>query len=1075
MSTDATRTAPPEADLTRTQGEPPTRTGELPKDESTVVPHTPTAAGAVDAPPGFVIEREIGVGGMGVVYLARQMGLNRPVALKLVKDARVDAKALIRFLAEAEAVAAVRHPNVVEVYQYGDHHGRPYMALEYCPGGDLTTLTKAEQTRDANWFRKVADLMAKVADGVEAAHALGIVHRDLKPHNVFLTADGTPKVADFGLAKRGVGSDLTNTDAVMGTPAYMSPEQAGGGTKFVGPEADVWALGVMLYELACGERPIDTSGPLLDAVARVAHGEVSLLRTKAPSVPPDLALIAHKCLSADPRDRYPTAGGLATDLRNWLDGKPISARSAGVIEQAVKWAKRKPTLAGLYAAGLFGVVLAGVAVGLTVLWREADAAHVQADSARKQANTARAGEEDARRGAEKDRDDLRVAREKLAAVEYGRTIQVAYQECLNGNVGGAMTLLESTRPDLRGWEWRYVHKLCNGQSLTLTGHTGMVWCVVWSPDGTKVLTGGQDNTARIWDARSGRELLVLKGHTDVIHSATFSPDGTKVLTSTVHFPSFATSNRPDGTARIWDATSGKQLAVLKGHTSQHIPATFSPDGTRVLTAHVGGGARIWDATTGEPTRTIRFGPEGKDPVPPKSFYANDNVKVARWTPDGKRVALLRLRVVGLYDVESGELIREFSAERDQQFTGRIFLDAAVSPDGTKLATGLSEDAATELIVRDVASGKSLARLPGRLGSTIDAWHINPFNQDGTKLVGSLSDGMARVWDMTTGKELFTLMGKGKKSREASFSSDGSRIVTTWWDNYVVTVWDAATGEELAALSSHTKGIFSATLSPDGSRVATGSGDGTARIWVLPARPKPSQPRAADVTDWAPDGQRYLAQAEGMSVLTNVRTQQTVSLEGSGSVRGQYFSSDGQIVIGENGLQDEPGDDKPAEQQQVTAVWDAISGKKLCTVPGHCVTSSSNRDRTRLLTAFDDGTARIWDMSGQEVAVLHGHTSKIAKVWWNSDGSQVLTLGQMQTGEMQGLQVPNLRPVPTEPLRVWDTLSGREITTIKMPLYPVVNQEIEWVPLPRSQSLRCNCRCFGFSRSVTHLFREWLSV
>ncbi len=365
MSTDVTRTSPPDGDTTRTQGEPTTRTADLPKDESTLVPHTPTAAGAVDAPPGFALEKEIGIGGMGVVYLARQLGLNRPVALKVVKGSeKVDAKALIRFLAEAEAVASIRHPNVVEVYQYGDHQGRPYMALEYCPGGDLTTLSKAEQTRDAAWFRRVADLMAKVADGVNAAHAQGIVHRDLKPHNVFLTADGTPKVADYGLAKRGLGSDLTNTDAVMGTPAYMAPEQAGGGTKFVGPEADVWALGVMLYELSCGERPIDTSGPVMVAIARVVHGSVSQLRTRVPAVPSDLALIAHKCLSKDPRDRYPTAGGLANDLRNWLDGKPISARPAGVVEQAVKWAKRNKKLAGMGLAVLLTMAVAtAVSVG----------------------------------------------------------------------------------------------------------------------------------------------------------------------------------------------------------------------------------------------------------------------------------------------------------------------------------------------------------------------------------------------------------------------------------------------------------------------------------------------------------------------------------------------------------------------------------------------------------------------------------------------------------------------------------------------------------------------------------------
>ncbi len=347
MSPDpVTITSPPDATRTGAGGAP------LP-------PATP-----LDAPPGFTLDREIGAGGMGVVYLARQQGLNRPVALKTVRaGTTLDARALIRFLAEAEAIASIRHPNVVEVYAFGEHAGRPYLALEYCPGGDLTTVSKAEQTRDANWFRRTADLMAKIADGVNAAHAQGIVHRDLKPANVLLanspgepaaSAAWVPKVTDFGLAKRGLGSDLTHTQDVLGTPAYMAPEQASGRTKFVGPEADVWALGVMLYELLSGTRPFDGSNPL-EVMAAVAKADVPKVRDRFPTVPRDLALVTHKCLSADPRDRYPTAGALATDLRNWLDGKPVSARPAGVIESAVKWVKRNKRVA-----------LTGLAVLLTM-------------------------------------------------------------------------------------------------------------------------------------------------------------------------------------------------------------------------------------------------------------------------------------------------------------------------------------------------------------------------------------------------------------------------------------------------------------------------------------------------------------------------------------------------------------------------------------------------------------------------------------------------------------------------------------------------------------------------------------
>ncbi|MFO0852090.1 MAG: serine/threonine-protein kinase [Gemmataceae bacterium] len=190
---------------------------------------------------GFDLLAELGRGGMGVVYRAVQRGLNRPAAVKLVLGgAKADPKQLIRFLAEAEAVAAVRHPHVVQVYEFGDRDGSPFLAMEYCPGGSLAGRLKVTGPLPP---ADAADLLAKVADGVAAAHAQGIVHRDLKPGNVLFDTAGEPKVADFGLAKRGTGADLTATDAILGTPAYMAPEQATGQTKFVGPGADVYSLG----------------------------------------------------------------------------------------------------------------------------------------------------------------------------------------------------------------------------------------------------------------------------------------------------------------------------------------------------------------------------------------------------------------------------------------------------------------------------------------------------------------------------------------------------------------------------------------------------------------------------------------------------------------------------------------------------------------------------------------------------------------------------------------------------------------------------------------------------------------
>jgi tetratricopeptide (TPR) repeat protein len=342
------------------------------------------SATAPVAVPGYEVLGELGRGGMGVVYKARQLGLNRDVALKMVLGEGVaDEKAVIRFLAEAEAVAAVRHSHVVQVYDYGEHDGRPFMALEFCPGGTLADRLKNGPLDP----RRAAGLVGAVAAGVAAAHEQGIVHRDLKPGNVLFDEHGGPKVADFGLAKRR-GADLTRTGAVLGTPAYMSPEQAGGGAGFVGPPADVWALGVILYECLTGARPFHARDVEI-LLLLIRADAPPPPRKLAPQVPRDLETVCLKCLAKDPADRYPTARELADDLDRFLAGKPVKARPIGMIPRATRWVRRNPVVAGLLAVVL-GVTAALVVV---VAQRYGDAVErkEQAEAfAREKADLARA-------------------------------------------------------------------------------------------------------------------------------------------------------------------------------------------------------------------------------------------------------------------------------------------------------------------------------------------------------------------------------------------------------------------------------------------------------------------------------------------------------------------------------------------------------------------------------------------------------------------------------------------------------------------------------------------------------------
>ena len=328
----------------------------------------PPEGAALPHIPGYAVEAVLGYGGMGVVYQARHLRLNRPVALKmLLSGAYARPDELERFLREAEAVAGLRHPNIVQVYDVGDADGRPYFTMELVEGGSL-----AQQIQGAPQpVQKAAALTATLADAVHAAHQSGIVHRDLKPGNVLLTADGTPKVTDFGLARRLEGGGrLTLSGAPMGTPSYMAPEQARGDKEAIGPTADVYALGAILYELLTG-RPPFRAATAAETLQQVISQEPAPPSRVNDNVPRDLETICLKCLHKESGRRYPSARDLSEDIRRFLEGKPIRARPVGAVERAMKWARRRPAAVLLIAAL---PVMAGAAVG-TGLWmhqQEAD-------------------------------------------------------------------------------------------------------------------------------------------------------------------------------------------------------------------------------------------------------------------------------------------------------------------------------------------------------------------------------------------------------------------------------------------------------------------------------------------------------------------------------------------------------------------------------------------------------------------------------------------------------------------------------------------------------------------------------
>ncbi|MBM3980981.1 MAG: hypothetical protein FJ304_11980 [Planctomycetes bacterium] len=413
---DPTRTSPPEEAATRSRP-----AASLPSANATASLSPPvtgtgatisavgdgSAAAHSEVPdvPGYELGEEVGRGAMGVVYKARNLRLNRTVALKMVLTEQGDSRRMIRFLAEAEAVAAVKHPHVVQVFEFGEATGRPFIAFEYLSGDKLTTrLGTPLLPKDA------AELLAKIARGVAAAHDQGIVHRDLKPSNILFDEANVPKVTDFGLAKRGSVSDLTATQAVMGTPAYMAPEQASGNAKFVGPQADVWALGVILYESLTGARPFEADD-VQGLLARVIMADPVPPRKRLSAIPRDVELICLKCLSKQPHERYPTAKELADDLDRFVRGEPISVRPAGALVRSYKWVKRNKVVSGATAAVVLALLVgAGISLGFGL------EANKQADEAKKQkkeADDAAAREKGETARANREKQDAINARNEL--------------------------------------------------------------------------------------------------------------------------------------------------------------------------------------------------------------------------------------------------------------------------------------------------------------------------------------------------------------------------------------------------------------------------------------------------------------------------------------------------------------------------------------------------------------------------------------------------------------------------------------------------------------------------------------
>jgi WD40 repeat protein/serine/threonine protein kinase len=1014
-------------------------------------------SGQLPSPAGYEILEKRGRGGIGVVYKARDLRLKRIVALKMLltgADASANEKDRLRI--EAESVARFQHPNIVQIYEIGEHEGRPFLALEFVAGGSLADQLDGTPQPSA----VSASLVETVARATHYAHQHGVVHRDLKPGNILLQVesrnveshqaekdpsglgasttlrlgDVQPKIADFGLAKRLDEASHTQTGEVLGTPGYMAPEQARGQSKTIGPAADVYALGAILYQLLTGRPPFQGVTPV-ETIVQVLHDDPVPPRRLQPQIPIDLETICLKCLAKEPRQRYASALDLAEDLRRFQAGESIRARRVGPLLQGWRWCRRNPGPAGLLTA-LALTLFAGVA-GVT--W-----GLVRAETAR--------GREAAARQLEAEQ------RERAEVHLYQSRIALAEREWEMNNVARAEYLLDLCAPvdgatDRRGWEWHYLKRLCRADQKTIQAHRAPLSGLAVSRDGKYLASsagdrGYQNNPRQIpgeltlWATSDFRKLADLTGHTGRVDGVTFDRSCTRLA-----------SVSADQTLRIWGIPSGHPRASFPVTTQRFWQGTttaFSPDDkTLAAPGPENRNLRLINAPTGATDAVLNLGGEW--------------VSACAFSSDG---ALLAAGVG-----EPAQLVVWNVAERRELYRHTTVYGppaAAFSLDNRLLAVA---PGGADVLILEAGSGRTVTTLRGHAGKVYDVawspdgqflasgaadrtariWRVNTWNEYRTlrghttmvlriayhpdgKLVTGDENGMLKVWDPTSDQR-FTELPGAQQVKDLAFSADGRQVraltnvalrawdlatrrtvfdrvpevaLRTEWplqyvalspdgrllaapdrkDRSVVRVWNVETNQTIWTLTGHRAGVRSIAFAPGSRFLATASGEKAAAesreliLWKLPEQGQ-GEPTRTDLPCEAPvqslafiaDGSRLVAGERGL-LTDGMWKDGHISIWDTATGRQvrRWAAHPGtvqSVAIDPAGRWVASGG---RSSDQSVRVWKTDTGELLHQLLGPeshtCI--AFNPDGTRLAAVGYEGTVHLWDpATGLDLLTLRG--------------------------------------------------------------------------------------------------------
>lgn len=930
----------------------------------------PTSAELGALLPRYRLAGQIGAGGMGQVYDARDMLLNRRVAIKVVARTGPVVADLMR--REREVLAALEHPGIVAVYDCGElPQGHPYYVMQYVEGEELRDYVARRRLSLPEKLR----LVAEIARSVGVAHLLKVVHRDLKPSNIKVTGAGRPKILDFGLAKFTATRDLDDTETcdersfqtvvrgrVKGTLAYMSPEQAAG--EAVDSRSDTYALGVLLYELLLGRlphNPESQGSTPLDWSHRLRSDPVPLDASSARELPSAIRAILSRALDPKATRRYPTGIELADDLEAYLENRPVSAvrnlRSAHLARSFVARHTKAIALAGLVVA-----VLAAIIVASFLRIRE-------------ERNLA---EQNARRAtAERRRavDRENATRRFLYAADMGQ----AHRLWQNQQVDRAQALLDRYLPaagqdDLRTFEWRFLQKLCQNHPQNLAGHAANLAHIQYSPDGRQLASADEGGTIRIWDAESGKLLSTLSANTSAIKKLGYFADGKTLF-----------SIGADRALRLWDLESRRQRRSFWWFWSNLSDAACSPDGRRMAVADAGGWVYLWDTQRGQVLGQI-------------AAHPGRGVRSVVFSPDGTRIATGgKDQTARVWDAATRAEIAVL-----QPHLGPI--DAVCfSPDGRRLATGGVDRTLRVWQIADPAK-------PEFVWSGGDEIVGVGFGRQAERVWAACKNGTLNYLS-TAGAERSTVHTDTAHLRSASVTADLARIASTAGDR-TIQLWR----EQQLVEFRHIQGDSHLcptrlALSPSGELLAViYLNKPHVDVWHTDTRTRAARlaPSGHTVTAiaFSADGNSLLStDVAGSATVWEVGTWRPTALGVPDSVYRSAIavsSRDGRIAVG--------------DAAGKLVIWEPQTHSLVAGLKGHdsmpIVDLAFTPDGSWLASAGWDKTIHLWDMQEAKLAhVLRGHQGIVYCVRFSPDGSRLASTGADGT------------------VRLWNRETGTELTTL----------------------------------------------